>query len=148
MTCMNTPHQTPTHLKDGRNITQPLRARRSWNKGKKKQPKQSALYKHCIVFFLLSLLFATAVLYLLVFEFSIAKQTVLRSSVPYSVVAAHLTVSNARGESRALEGCRVGSKSPSRVWDGDKKIAGNFAWEKENCLPSRQINDFQSIWPP
>ena len=45
--------------------------------------------------------------------------------------AAHLTVtlylcssrSDARGESRALEGRRVSSKSPSRVLDGDKWVA-------------------------
>ena len=44
----------------------------------------------------------------------------------------HLTVylflstsgSNARGESRALEGRRVSSKSPSRVQDGDEGVAG------------------------
>ena len=46
--------------------------------------------------------------------------------------AAHLMVSlylcssgsNARGESRAGEGRRVSSKSPSRVRDGDKGVAG------------------------
>ena len=45
---------------------------------------------------------------------------------------AHLTVSlylcssgsNAWGESRAREGCRVSSKSPSRVRDGDEGVAG------------------------
>ena len=31
--------------------------------------------------------------------------------------------SNARGKLRALEGCRVSSKSPSRVRDGDKGVA-------------------------
>ena len=31
--------------------------------------------------------------------------------------------SNARGESRALEGCCVSSKSPSRVWDQDAEFA-------------------------
>ena len=46
--------------------------------------------------------------------------------------AAHLTVSlylcssgsNTRGESRAQEGRRVSSKSPSRVRDGDEGVAG------------------------
>ena len=41
--------------------------------------------------------------------------------------------SNARGESRALEGRRVSSKSPSRVRVGDKGVAGrNY---KEQCFP-------------
>ena len=47
-------------------------------------------------------------------------------------IAAHLTVSmylcssgsNARGESRAREGRRVSSKSPSRVQDWDEGVAG------------------------
>ena len=51
-----------------------------------------------------------------------------RTSAPSS---AHLTVSlhlcssgsNARGESRAREGRRVSSKSPSRVRDGDEGVA-------------------------
>ena len=52
--------------------------------------------------------------------------------------AAHLTVSlylcssgsNARGESRALEGRRVSSKSPSRVRDGDEGVAGRNVRER------------------
>ena len=50
----------------------------------------------------------------------------------FQLSAAHLTVSlylcssrsNARGESRALEGRRVSSKSTSRVRDGDEGAAG------------------------
>ena len=49
--------------------------------------------------------------------------------VHYSVVLDGVLVSlysesNARGESRALGGRRVSSKSPSRVRDGDELVAG------------------------
>ena len=37
---------------------------------------------------------------------------------------------NARSESKALEGCRVSSKSPSRVRDGDEGVAGRNGREK------------------
>ena len=55
--------------------------------------------------------------------------------------AAHLPVSlylcssgsNAREESRALEGRSVSSKSPSRVQDGDKGVAKRN--EREKCFP-------------
>ena len=48
--------------------------------------------------------------------------------------------SNARGKSRALEGSRVSSKSPSRVQGGDKGVAGRN--ERKNDKGSlRQIND-------
>ena len=58
------------------------------------------------------------------------------------------SASNARGESRAREGRRVSSKSPSRVWDRDK----GSCWEERKRivfprggvidLNSKQINDF------
>ena len=38
--------------------------------------------------------------------------------------------SNVRGKSRALEGHRVSWKSSSRVWDGDKGVAGRNRREK------------------
>ena len=45
---------------------------------------------------------------------------------------------------RALEGCRVSSKSPSRVGDGDEGVAGRngrvFPRRGVIDLPSRQIN--------
>ena len=37
--------------------------------------------------------------------------------------------SNARGELKALEGCRVSSKSPSRVQDGDEGVEGRIKRE-------------------
>ena len=40
--------------------------------------------------------------------------------------------SNAQGESRALEGCLVSSKSPSRVRDRDEGVARGT---KEKCFP-------------
>ena len=49
---------------------------------KKKQPKQSALYKQCIVLFSFPSCHITAQLYLLGCLFSIAKQKGLRGSVP------------------------------------------------------------------
>ena len=63
--------------------------------------------------------------------------------------AAHLTVSlylcssgsNAQGESRAREGRHVSSKSPSRVRDGDKGVAGKNGREKR-LLDEGQIYDF------
>ena len=47
-------------------------------------------------------------------------------SVPYLTVSLYLcsSVSNARGKSRAREGCRVSSKSPLRVRDRDEGVAG------------------------
>ena len=58
--------------------------------------------------------------------------------------------SNARGESSALEGCRVSSKSLSMGWDWDKGVA----WRNVRVLTSlkrghwfrqhRQVNDFLS----
>ena len=58
--------------------------------------------------------------------------------------AVHLTVplylcssgSNARGESRALEGCGVISKSPSRFRDGDEGVAGRSTTEM--CFPDEE----------
>ena len=75
------------------------------------------------------------------------------------VEVAHLTVSlylfssgtNAQGKSRALEGRRVSSKSPSRVRDGDKGVPGRngrdqyFPRQEVIDLPSRQINDFDFL---
>ena len=57
--------------------------------------------------------------------------------------------SNATGESRALEGCSVSSKSPTRVRVGDQGVAGRNGREKYlTDLPSKQINDFMiPIWP-
>ena len=50
--------------------------------------------------------------------------------------------SNARGESRAREGRRVSSKSPSRVRDGDEEVAGRNG--REYCSP----NEGSLICPP
>ena len=44
--------------------------------------------------------------------------------------------SNARDKSRTLEWRRVSSKSPSRVWDGDKAIAGRGK-EQKSVPPTR-----------
>ena len=57
------------------------------------------------------------------------------------------SVNNAQGESRALEGRRVSSKSPSRVRDREEGVAGRNGREKHFRqgvidLTSRQINDF------
>ena len=76
-------------------------------------------------------------------------------------IASHLTMSlflcssgsNAQGESRALEGRRVSSRGPSRVWDGDQGVAGRNIREPfspewgDIDLPSRQIIDFLPSWP-
>ena len=56
---------------------------------KKKQPKQSALYKQCIVLFSFPSCHITAQLYLLGCLFSIAKQKGLRGSVPLVTCARH-----------------------------------------------------------
>ena len=53
---------------------------------------------------------------------------------------------------RALQGARVSSKNPSRVWDRYKGVAGRNRWEKYPprwmviYLPSRQINDRYFSW--
>ena len=51
---------------------------------KKKQPKQSALYKQCIVLFSFPSCHITAQLYLLGCLFSIAKQKGLRGSIAFA----------------------------------------------------------------
>ena len=53
-------------------------------------------------------------------------------SAPHLTVSLYLcsSGSNARGESRAREGRRVSSKSPSRVRDGDEGVAGRKGREK------------------
>ena len=50
--------------------------------------------------------------------------------------------SNARGESRAREGRRVSSKSPSRVRDGDEGVAGRNG--QKLCFP----DEGSLIYPP
>ena len=59
-----------------------------------------------------------------------------------------LEATHARGEPRALEGHRLGRKSPSRVRDGDKLLDGRngqekcFLYQEVIDLPSKQIYDF------
>ena len=52
--------------------------------------------------------------------------------------------SNARGESKALEGRRVSSNSPSRVRDGDEGVAGRNGGEYvgKNRDKGSQMKDF------
>ena len=54
---------------------------------------------------------------------------------------------------RALERCRVSSKSPSRAWDQDWEVAGGtedkiISLTRGSWSASRQINDFLPLWPP
>ena len=53
----------------------------------------------------------------------------------------HSSRSNSRGESKALEGRRVSSKSPSRVRDGDEGVAGRMRFPRWGVidLPGGQI---------
>ena len=56
-------------------------------------------------------------------------------STPHLTMSLYLcsSGSNARGKSRAWEGRRVSSKSPSRVRDGDEGVAGRNG--REYCFP-------------
>ena len=64
-----------------------------------------------------------------------------------------ISKSNARGKSRPLEveGCRVSSKSPSRVWNGDEAVAGRNRRDQYFpnkgsliCLPGKSMIFYRS----
>ena len=78
------------------------------------------------------------------------QQKHVRSIVTYLAVSLFLcsSGSNVRGESRALEGYRDSSKSPSTVQNGEELLGGTeergkkFSRRGVIDLPTRQINIF------